>query len=517
MGFFTKDADKNTWKDRYLRLFNLENKTADVVGNHEKETLLCQTIIRLSLAASGFDAVLDQQMRIIRGHLEKGINSDTLKKDLENFTTVLDNLDTLSSPPATPKTDILFKFLLRQYPSAQHQQALLTLRDASKNSTDVNHEQLFNAISVIINTDSSATPHHPSSEISDRIDIKVISDRLLQLLDGIDIPSVFCQQAKDVKQELLTVNAYTPFVMVLDQSICLLLKIKQHNQLERQDIDKFLTHITEQLTELGQTVHGANEAAQESELLRSKLDQSVSEQMEALQISSSNATKLESLKEVINDRLMRVTQEIQEHKQKEAVHRKKTQRQLEELTLKVKEMEAESKELEIKLELASARALRDALTGLPNRLAYEERLQNEFARWKRYKMPLSLIIWDIDLFKRINDQFGHKYGDEVLMTISKKLSEHCRETDFISRFGGEEFTMLLPNTDKAKAIRLANQLRHIIEQTNFNFNGEQFKPITISCGVTEFTDTDSPETAFERADGALYKAKQQGRNQCCPD
>ncbi|SJM95560.1 Diguanylate cyclase [Crenothrix polyspora] len=513
MGFFTKDTDQDKWKDKYLKLFDEQQKLA--ITESEKQALLCKTIIRLSLAASGFDAQLDAHLQSIRDHLERGIDSNALKQDLENFATALGDINTLSSGKPSPGTGLLFDFLLRQYTSTAHQAALQALKAVSESSEAVNHEQLFGTILAIINTDLSAAD--ASDVMANQIDIKIVSGQLLRLLDGIDIPTVFSQQAQTVKQELLAVNSPTPFRVVLDKSIDLLLKVKQHNQLERQDIDKFLTHITEQLTELGQTVHGASESAMESELMRSRLDQSVSAQMEALQISSSNATKLESLKEIINERLMCITLEIQDHTQKETVHRKKTQLQLEELTLKVKHMEAESRELKLKLELANAQALRDALTGLPNRLAYEERLQNEFARWKRYHMPLSMIIWDIDLFKRVNDEFGHKYGDEVLKIISKKLSEHCRETDFVSRFGGEEFTMLLPNTDKQMAIRLANQLRYIIEQTDFNFNGKQFTPITISCGVTEFIADDSAETAFDRADNALYKAKQQGRNLCCDD
>ncbi|SJM95109.1 GGDEF domain-containing protein [Crenothrix polyspora] len=509
MGFFTKDVDKDKWKNKYLELLNVQQQTADM--SREKEELLCKAIIRLALAASGFNAQLDQYLHSIRHHLEKGIDSSTLKKDLEHFIDTLGGLNA-DNYKSSSDTGFLFDFLLRQYTDTQQQSALQALRNTN---TSDNQEQLFNTLLAIINLD---VPSAGLVEgIVNQIDIKIVSDQLLRLLEGIDIPIVFSQQAHAVKQELVAVNTAVPFVMLLDRSISLLLQIKQHNQLERQDIDKFLIHITEQLAELDQTVHGANEVALESELRRSKLDQSLSEQIEELQLTSNNATKLESLKEIINDRLIKITTEIQDYNQKESARRKKTQLQLEELTQKVKEMDAESKELKSKLERASAQAFRDALTGLPNRLAYEDRLHNEYARWKRYQMPLSMIIWDIDLFKQANDEFGHKYGDEVLRTISKKLSEHCRETDFISRFGGEEFTMLLPNTDKAMAVRLANQLRYVIEQTDFNYNGRQLRPITISCGVTEFMDDDTSETAFERADSALYKAKQQGRNQCCSD
>ncbi len=153
------------------------------------------------------------------------------------------------------------------------------------------------------------------------------------------------------------------------------------------------------------------------------------------------------------------------------------------------------------------------MTGLPNRLAYDERLYTEIARWKRYHSPLSLLIWDIDLFKQINDTFGHKAGDKTLILIAKLLSEHCRETDFVSRFGGEEFTMLLSDTDAQSALYTANKLRQLIEATAFNSSGKKIS-ITISCGITQFTKNDTGESAFTRADKALYSAKKNGRNQC---
>jgi len=117
-------------------------------------------------------------------------------------------------------------------------------------------------------------------------------------------------------------------------------------------------------------------------------------------------------------------------------------------------------------------------------------------------------------FQKINDRYGHKTGDEVLLLIAKQLSEQTRATDFISRFGGEEFTMLLPYTHAQSALILANQLRQTIEKTGFNASGSSVA-ITISCGITEFIEGDTDETAFDRADRALYQAKEKCRNQCC--
>ncbi|MDD2800813.1 MAG: GGDEF domain-containing protein, partial [Methylococcales bacterium] len=285
-------------------------------------------------------------------------------------------------------------------------------------------------------------------------------------------------------------------------------------QAEQQDVDKFLGALTDKLAEVSLALIGVSSVATETAESRSHHDQSVTAQMQQLQANSANATSLEPLKAAITERLSTITQEIQRHSATEQTLRQKTEQQLEALNGRIANMESESSELKSKLILANNQAFRDSLTGLPNRTAYNERLEAEIARWKRYLAPLSLIVWDVDHFKRINDTYGHKAGDKVLLLIARQLSAHSRETDFISRFGGEEFTMLLPNTNKESALILANQLRATIEKTGFNSNGSAVV-VTISCGIADFNPGDDDETVFERADKALYQAKQQGRNQCC--
>ncbi|NOT12973.1 MAG: GGDEF domain-containing protein [Methylococcaceae bacterium] len=521
MGFFSKSGatdnkidNSDKWKDKYLNLL----ETQEQVAQEQKslEELLCKTIVKLSFAIAGLDPQLDPQLQRIRSTLKNGINRQSLVDELESFAEALAHLD--DQPQQPLETALLFDFLFQLYTSAEQKKALQLIRTQSEEKKFATANQLFSAIIIAIDSEqinpTSAIPvDSKASALASQIDTKIVSQQLIHLLDSIEIPAIFDSQAQIVKQLLVSHQA-TAYEQVLEKSINLLLGIKQHSQSEQQGIDKFLAHITEQLTELGLTVTGASTAAQESALIRSKLDQSVSEQMKALQLSSSSATKLEPLKVVINQRLETITKEIHEHNQEEAVKRKQTQEQLEELTMKVKIMESESNDLKLKLKIANTRALRDSLTGLPNRLAYQERLETELARWKRYRSPLSLIIWDIDHFKGINDNFGHKAGDKVLALIAKQLSSNCRETDFISRFGGEEFIMILPETGKEAALKLANQLRNIIEQTGFNASGTSIT-ITISCGITEFVENDTHESAFDRADKALYQAKQLGRNQCC--
>jgi diguanylate cyclase len=519
MSFFNKTSDQDKWKDKYLNLLDEQEKAESSykkaeTAYKENEDLLCKTIIRLTIATTGLDPILDPHLLSIRDQLKNGVNSQALKDELEKFTNAVAQIKQTLPQRQPADTDLLFDFLLQQYTSEKLQNTLKQLKERAKTQKFDTANQLFISIFEAIESDDNTAS--PDNSASNLIDIKIVSKQLLLLLESIEIPSIFDQQAQTAKQLLAASNNQTTaaFEIILDKSFKLLLKIKQHNQSEQQDIDKFLSHITEQLAALDASVMGASTAAKESADNRNKLDKSVSEQMEQLQLSSTKATTLEPLKEIINSRLASIAKEIQEHAQKEAIQRQKTQQQLDDLVNKIKDMESESSELKSKLKIANTQALRDSLTGLPNRNAYNERLALELARWRRYRSPLSLIIWDIDHFKNINDSYGHKAGDKVLLLIAKQLSDHSRATDFISRFGGEEFIMLLPNTEAQAALILANQLRQVIENTGFNASGSSVD-ITISCGVTEFIGNDTDETAFERADQALYQAKEEGRNRCC--
>ena len=157
------------------------------------------------------------------------------------------------------------------------------------------------------------------------------------------------------------------------------------------------------------------------------------------------------------------------------------------------------------------RAMTDLLTQLPNREAWQERLSFEYNRWQRYHHALTVAVIDIDLFKRINDSYGHKAGDRVLQLVARELSSRLRTTDFIARYGGEEFVLLMPETSVEDAVVVIDQLREYVAGLPFHFGG---KPVTItfSAGLSELVDGDTEDTVFDRADRALYQAKEAGRN-----
>ena len=153
----------------------------------------------------------------------------------------------------------------------------------------------------------------------------------------------------------------------------------------------------------------------------------------------------------------------------------------------------------------------DPLTGLPNRRALKERLQREWARVRRYEGQLSFIMADIDNFKRINDAYGHHVGDLMLQKVANAIAESCRQIDLPSRFGGEEFAIVVPGETVSGAAHLAERCREAVAKLVVTVAADVLRT-TASFGAADTTDADSPEELLQQADEALYRAKNAGRN-----
>lgn len=166
---------------------------------------------------------------------------------------------------------------------------------------------------------------------------------------------------------------------------------------------------------------------------------------------------------------------------------------------------------------ALASAMQDNLTGLGNRSAYEKCLQREIELAQRQQSPLSLIIIDIDNFKAINDAYGHSSGDRALKTLADTINQTLRRSDIAFRFGGEEFVLLLSNSDAEAARIVAERVRTAVAETLCH-DGRHGFGFTISLGIAQLAESEQSYHLFERADMALYQAKQTGRNMtvCAP-
>lgn len=158
-------------------------------------------------------------------------------------------------------------------------------------------------------------------------------------------------------------------------------------------------------------------------------------------------------------------------------------------------------------------SLTDPLTGLANRRRLLEFLQTSMDRHRRYQEPFSIVMTDIDFFKKVNDGFGHDVGDEVLLAFSKLLQDNMRNVDLVARLGGEEFIVVMSNTALEQAVEKAEGLRSATEKLYFD---SMQRGVTASFGVVEFDDADDVETLLKHVDEAVYASKHGGRNRVTP-
>jgi diguanylate cyclase (GGDEF)-like protein len=184
-----------------------------------------------------------------------------------------------------------------------------------------------------------------------------------------------------------------------------------------------------------------------------------------------------------------------------------------EFILNLSEIIAMSVSNAVLYEQARTLAVTDGLTGISNRQYLDKSLLIEFERSTRYDTPLSLVLLDVDNFKDVNDTYGHQRGDDVLVAVASLLKKFCRTNDIASRYGGEEFLMVLPQSNAQGAFKIAERIREEIMKLNFDEDESVFS-VTISCGVAELNKDymENVDQLVDMTDKALYKAKNGGRN-----
>ncbi len=175
-------------------------------------------------------------------------------------------------------------------------------------------------------------------------------------------------------------------------------------------------------------------------------------------------------------------------------------------------IESEGQDLSDELKKAHTLSLTDELTQLPNRRAFMKRIEDEVSRVQRYEYPLCFALIDLDSFKSINDHYGHSAGDEVLRSFAERALSGFRHHDLASRYGGEEFAIILPNTDTNGALRALEKIKGRTSQCTFQHNGTTYPIPTFSAGIAQYSAGETPASLIERADKALYRAKRMGRN-----
>ncbi|EGG94988.1 response regulator receiver domain protein (CheY-like) [gamma proteobacterium IMCC1989] len=353
--------------------------------------------------------------------------------------------------------------------------------------------------------------HEPAfSKISDRVTII-----LTELLDH--FPSVECveQKALKVRQNINRGLNWYELAPTLEDIRDFVIQSSIGAD------DNYRLYLNNVYQELSHITHSLGLAIQEEEeqrLASDKLHSSVDDGIQTINQALSEHNDIDRLKTAVEAQVHNIQSALKDSLPAKNNDQESLSNQLTSLVERVQKMEKQDADIREQLEQEKIRAVTDKLTGLPNREAYSERVHDEMLRWQRYQHPLSLAVLDIDFFKKVNDQYGHQMGDKVLKAVSSSVANRLREVDFIARFGGEEFVLLLPETSAEDALHMLNRTRERLAKTQMkskNSDGEETKfTVTFSIGIAQFTDGDTADDVFERADKALYEAKENGRNQC---
>lgn len=349
-----------------------------------------------------------------------------------------------------------------------------------------------------------------ASELDDRA---ALARRFLAvLLEKLALTHELEQRKSDLLEALGRPGEGTTTVLI-DRAAALVNDMRKQLEHEKDDLARFLKQLTDTLSELDRDVQADIKLLHDDTGTRLALHDAMDSQMRGLEQDITAVNDVNQLKAIISTRLDRLRAHMTSLRESEDRLLQRMEQTTASMRGRILLLEKEAEGLRESLRASRERMLVDALTGIPNRLALDERVKLELARFKRHKQPLTLAVWDIDHFKAINDTFGHKAGDKALRIVAQKLARQMRETDFVARYGGEEFIMLFINTSVMDALAKADSIRETIAGAPFRYGDKPLR-ITLSCGLSQIRANDTVEQLFERADQALYAAKSGGRNRC---
>ncbi len=517
-----RPADElEAWKQRYYA--SLDEHERKEERYRDTQDLLCRALIRLILATKGLDHTLDPHLKQLHEAVRSGLEKNGLKERIDGLSDALLQAGEARGS-ANPLGDWTGLFeLLDRLPLPRSQASRLRTLRQRVSENDYEREPVLEELTEIwaitqpsqdregfiqrllgqrgpraeaVSTDSAGEP---------------LRATLLEVLNRITLSDDLREWAHTLRQQLEAgTHAWADiFVGFADLFLAMHSLIAK----EKRDFEGFLEQLTQRLQQLDLDLEGVSSEHTVSWQSARQLEAAAQAEVRGIETSVHEAAELDQLKRVIQERIETLRQRMETRRLADEKRAEKTESHICELTKRLHTMEEETRHLRDRMHKARDQALKDPLTGIPNRLAYDERIVQEYARWKRFQGPLSVLLWDIDHFKQINDRFGHKAGDKALSVIANILSRRVRETDFVARYGGEEFVMLLPGTELPAAGEVAEKIRRSVEDSGFHASGHSVT-ITISCGISDFRSEDSIDGPLERADQALYQAKEAGRNRC---
>lgn len=512
----SENADPEYWKNKYLRLFDKEEEHR--LQAAQKEELLQRAVVRLTLAADGLDPSLDPHLRSIREVVRGEKDLTVLRQKLDALLAAI-----VRSPEATqgarfaPIGLAVLRFVESLHPDKENLARLKSLRGRVEAGSCRTEADLFAAAAPLLHPESEPHGEGLLGKLLGRggrgqaPDPKQLRQHLAALLDALKVPVALDVRRSELVEKVR--DEGNDILELIDTAAAILSELGAESEREHSQLREFLATLSGKLVDLEEKTLGMGSLAETSARSRIEADLAVSGHVEDLRAEAMAATELSQLQTVIASRMDVITSHLAASKQAEEARIAETQQHVQDLAVRLQALEQESLELRSQLTMATDLAFTDPLTRLPNRAAYQDRVALEELRWKRFSHPVSLLLWDIDFFKTINDRFGHPAGDKALQVIGEVLGGSIRATDFLARVGGEEFAMLLTGSDQNAALDVANNIRRKVEACGFTSAGKPIT-ITVSCGIAEFRPGEGHDQVYARADQALYEAKRGGRNRC---
>ncbi len=497
------------WKKKYQAIIQELESKEKTWSN--LETLLRKAIGRLSIAGQGIDKTLDNQLKDIRT-ISRNKSDDELSTALDKLSDILNTIDEQAPAQSNPIhnelstiNEVMTQLLTLLAPPKEYQtrfdriKSLLPPKNTHSILTELAEELNLIMASPINN---EKTPTSTSSNINDVI---------LGLLDRLAIVPGMNQKAKEIQSSIRAGLTLEQWPIVLDQIAQEVSTALQLINDEKNELENFIAQVTEQLVEITGYISEDQEEQKnglsDAQNFHLKMNNEVIKMHENVQ----SASDIESLKQVLDTNISSLKSNIADYltRGKERFIAAEARNQA--LSAQVTHMEKETQELKKRLDENKKKLIFDTLTGIHNRMAYNDHITKLMARWKRYQESFCYAIIDIDHFKKVNDTYGHNTGDKVLKIVATIMQKNIRESDTLFRIGGEEFVLILPNTSIKQAAPTIEKIRLAVGSSGFRFKEDKVD-IHISAGLTEVQPNDSEESLYERADKALYQAKETGRN-----
>ncbi|MGC9195215.1 MAG: GGDEF domain-containing protein [Syntrophobacteraceae bacterium] len=302
-------------------------------------------------------------------------------------------------------------------------------------------------------------------------------------------------------------------ILKLKKDILMLFELYNHviNE-ERTMVTDFISEMSSGLLELERQYLDTINQTGQSQKEDNKFTTLVEHHMEDMKKSAQLSTTLAEFREMVLLRLASIRNALEEKRRSEAMRHERLEEEMESLNQNLCRMKKEVDQVHEKRKALEKEVLVDSLTGVANRRALRERLKSEMYRFQRYGQVFSLVFFDVDRFKSINDTHGHWAGDRCLKEVVKRIAPILRETDLVGRWGGDEFVLIFSATDLESAATVAERLRKLVQNTRLVYHKNEIS-MTVSVGVTQVISGDpSLESVFNRADKAMYQSKKAGGN-----